>query len=50
MTLERLLYLAGVLAAGGGVYLVLGLLCKVEEVCTLVRMLKQAAAFRRGPK
>jgi len=42
MTGERLLRLAGILAAGGGVYLVLGLLFKVEEVRTGVRVLKRA--------
>jgi len=39
---DRLLRLAGILVAGGGVYLVLGLLLKVEEVRTGVRMLKRA--------
>ena len=42
MTGERLLRLAGILVAGGGVYLVLGLLFKVEEVRTGVRVLKRA--------
>ena len=42
MTAERLLRLAGILVAGGGVYLALGLLLKVEEVRTGVRALKRA--------
>ncbi len=46
LTPARLLSLAGVLVAGGGVYLVLGLLCKVEEVRKGVGVLKRAA--RRG--
>ena len=41
MTGERLLRLAGILIAGGGVYLVLGLLFKVEEIRTGVRVLKR---------
>lgn len=37
MTPTRLLQFAGILAAGGGAYLVLGLLFKVEEIVTLSR-------------
>ena len=48
MTGERLLRLAGILVAGGGVYLVLGLLFKVEEVRTGVRVLKRVAMYRTG--
>ncbi len=42
MTGARLLRLVSILVAGGGIYLVLGLLFKVEEVRTGVRVLRQA--------
>ena len=48
MTFERLLHLAGILGAGGSVYLALGLLFKVEEVQMLVRRIKKVAQFRGG--
>ena len=48
MTLERLLYLAGILVAGGGVYVTLGLLFKVEEVWALMQMVRRLARFRTG--
>jgi len=37
MTPWRVLYVIGVLATGGGMYLALGLICKVDEVVTLYR-------------
>lgn len=41
MTLRHLLQLAGIMAVGGGLYLVLGLVFKVEEVKTLVRLVRR---------
>jgi peptidoglycan biosynthesis protein MviN/MurJ (putative lipid II flippase) len=41
MTLGRLAHFAGVMAVGGGLYLVLGLVFKVEEVKTLVRLVRR---------
>jgi putative peptidoglycan lipid II flippase len=35
LTPQRVLYFIGILAAGGGVYLALGLVCKVDEIVTL---------------
>ena len=48
LTPARLLHLAGVVVAGGGVYLALGLLFKVAEVRAFIRLLKRAAPVRRG--
>jgi putative peptidoglycan lipid II flippase len=46
MTLPHLLYFAGIMAMGGGVYLILGVLFKVDEVQALRRMVKQRLSWR----
>ena len=48
MTVEHVLHLAGIVTIAGGLYLVLGLLFRVEEIRTLRRWLKQMTKFRGG--
>lgn len=47
MTLVRLLHFAAILAAGGGLYLVLGFIFKVEEVMALGRRVTRLASRGR---
>ena len=44
MTVEHVLHLAGIVTIAGGLYLVLGLLFKVEEIRALMQMIKRRVA------
>lgn len=44
MTVEHVLHLAGIVTIAGGLYLVLGLLFKVEEIRALMQMIKRRFA------